>query len=293
MGNAMTAVRLQAEPVAKPWGRRDLAPWAADVAADVAGDGAAIGELIYRRPDRCLGSDAALLVKTIFTSERLSVQVHPTDAAARARGLPHGKDEAWIVLAADPGATIGCGFTAAAGAADLRAAAQSGAIVDLLDWRPVAAGSVFQVPAGTVHAIGGGITLFEVQQNLDITYRLHDYGRDRALHLDEGLAVARRGVSPATPLPRALGAGRTVLIDGGAFVVERVRLNGAAALAPADRRPVWLAAVAGGGSIDGTPFAAGEVWCCDSGTGLEGQAELLLAYPGGEVVADVWSGVAA
>lgn len=285
----MTAVRLHAEPVAKPWGRRDLAPWAADVTAA----GAAVGELIYRRPDQRLGSDAALLVKTIFTSERLSVQVHPTDAAARARGLPHGKDEAWIVLAADPGATIGCGFTAAADAADLRAAAQSGAIVALLDWRPVAAGSVFQVPAGTVHAIGGGITLFEVQQNLDITYRLHDYGRGRALHLDAGLAVALRDVSPATPLPRALGAGRTVLIDGGAFVVERVRLGGAAALAPADRRPVWLAAVAGGGSIDGTPFAAGEVWCCDSGTGLEGQAELLLAYPGGEVVADVWSGVAA
>ncbi len=278
----MTAVRLQPEMVAKPWGRHVLAPWSADLAADTA----PIGELIYRLP---AGQDnAALLLKAIFTSERLSVQVHPTDAAAREVGLPHGKDEAWIVLAADPGATIGFGLTRPAGAAELRAAAETGVIVDLLDWRPVAAGSVFNVSAGTIHAIGGGVTVLEVQQNLDVTYRMHDYGRGRPLHLDAALAVARREPSPAAAPPREFDD-RTILIDGPRFVVERLRLDQPLALIPAPGRPVWLAVTAGSGTADGAPIAAGEVWYCDGHAEIAGHAELLLAYPGGAAVERLWS----
>lgn len=277
----MTAVRLQPEPVAKPWGRRDLWPWAADIGSD----DAPIGELIYRHPDV---ADPALLLKTIFTSERLSVQVHPSDAEAQARGLPHGKDEAWIVLAAEPGATIGYGLTAVVGEKELRAAAQDGAIVDMLDWRPVVAGSVFEVPAGTIHAIGDGVTVLEVQQNLDITYRLHDYGRGRALHLDDGLAVARREPAPAAAAPRQVGD-RAILVQCSRFVIERVRLDGRAALAPAHERPVWLAALSGEATIGGAPLSAGEVWYCDGDAALAGSAELVLAYPGGELAAALWT----
>lgn len=172
-------MKLEHQRVDKPWGRVDLsAPF----------DGAGRTGEIWFDP---VAPATALLVKFIFTSERLSIQVHPDDDQARARGLANGKTECWYIVDAEPGATIGIGLRRSVDAAALRAAALDGAIVDLLDWRPVVAGDFLFVPAGTVHAIGGGITLIEVQQTSDVTYRLYDYGRPRELHLDDGIAVAR------------------------------------------------------------------------------------------------------
>jgi mannose-6-phosphate isomerase len=96
----------------------------------------------------------------------------------------------WHILSAAPGAQIALGFTQPVGAEALRAAAVSGEIESLLRWIPVSAGDTYFIPAGTVHAIGGGITLCEIQQNSDITYRLYDYGRPRELHLDRALEAA-------------------------------------------------------------------------------------------------------
>lgn len=152
--------------------------------------GRKIGELWFDGP-----ADAPLLVKYLFTSDRLSVQVHPNDEQARARGL-RGKSECWYVVEAEPGASIGLGLKRKVTADGLHAAALDGSIVELLDWRPVTAGDFLAVPAGTIHAIGGGITLVEIQQNSDVTYRLYDYGRPRELHLDDALAVANRGPYP-------------------------------------------------------------------------------------------------
>ncbi len=282
----MTAVQLRVEPVAKPWGRRALLPWHADVAAGAR----SIGELIYRLP---AGAAAPpLLLKALFTRERLSVQVHPGDAAAKTLGHACGKDEAWIVLAAEPGAATGLGLKAEVSEAALRAAAMDGSIVDMLDWRPVAAGDVIYVEAGTIHAVGGGITLIEVQQNLDLTFRLYDYGSDRPLQLDAALRVARREPQP-TVQPAGCIGDRQILSSGGKFTIERIRLDGAARLAPAGGRPVWAAVIAGAGRFDAAAFGKGQVWYCDAATTVAGSAELLLAYPGGDPVASLWTGTTA
>jgi mannose-6-phosphate isomerase len=171
--------------VAKPWGRDSLpAPF-------VAPAGERIGEIWFEPPPEL----PRLLVKYIFTSEKLSVQVHPSDAQ-----LPgHGKEECWLIVAAEPGANIGIGFREELSKEAMRQAALDGSIEHLLEWHPVTAGDFFYIPAGTVHAIGAGVCLIEVQQNSDITYRLYDYGRDRELHLDEGVAVAS-----GEPYPRGL-----------------------------------------------------------------------------------------
>lgn len=173
-------VRLSPQLVAKPWGRTDLP-------ACFKGGADRIGEVWFDDPDQAL----PILVKWLFTSERLSIQVHPNDAQARSLGLSAGKEECWIVTHASPGATLGIGTRHALTAAELHEAALSGALETLMDWHPVQAGDWFHIPPGTVHAIGAGITLVEIQQNADITYRLYDYGRPRDLHLEDGIPVSQ------------------------------------------------------------------------------------------------------
>ena len=173
---------LETRTVEKPWGRDKLpAPF-------VAPAGKRIGEIWFEPPQDL----PQLLVKYIFTSEKLSVQVHPTDAQTEAKGLGRqGKSECWVVIDAEPGAVLGIGFDHAIDHVTMRTAALDGSIEGLLTWHRVRRGDFFYIPANTVHAIGGGVSIIEVQQNSDITYRLYDYGRPRELHLDAGIAVAR------------------------------------------------------------------------------------------------------
>lgn len=201
--------KLSARLVEKPWGRTELPAMFGDTG------GRKIGELWFDGP-----ADAPLLVKYIFTSERLSVQVHPNDEQARARGLPSGKSECWYVIEAEPGASIGLGLSREVAEDELRAAALDGSIVELLDWRPVGAGDFLAVPAGTIHAIGGGISLVEVQQNSDVTYRLYDYGRPRELHLEDALAVADRRPYPQGLLRKVDPARDELLLEGPPLRVE-------------------------------------------------------------------------
>lgn len=173
--------RLVAHAVEKPWGRTDIPSHVA------ANDGSRIGE-VWFSPEQ--GIDLPLLVKYIFTSEKLSVQAHPNDEQARQYGLAGGKSECWYVLDAAPDARLGIGLCQDLTAEELRAAALDGSIESLMEWKPVQPGSFYLIPAGTVHAIGGGVALVEIQQNNDVTYRLYDYGRPRELHLDQGVAVS-------------------------------------------------------------------------------------------------------
>jgi mannose-6-phosphate isomerase len=199
------AVRLKRQYVEKPWGRTELpAPFEPT-------DGRRIGEVLF------VGPDLPLLVKYLFTSDRLSVQVHPDDHQARARGLQRGKSECWYVLDAEQGATIGLGLTRETSADELREAAMSGDIVELMDWRPVAGGDFFFIAPGTIHAIGGGISLLEFQQSSDITYRLYDYGRARELHLDDGIAVANRQPYPKQFHLQVREDEDCILVDGPDF----------------------------------------------------------------------------
>ena len=114
-------------------------------------------------------------MKLLFTSERLSVQVHPDDG----EDGPRGKTEMWHILEAEPGAAIALGFREPITRERLREATRTGEIERLLNWMPVKAGETYFTPAHTVHAIGAGIVLCEIQQNSDVTYRLWDYGRPR------------------------------------------------------------------------------------------------------------------
>ena len=256
----MTAIGLRAVPVERVWGRHDLPPGFPRL-----GEGVPVGEIWFEPP-----GDAPLLVKYLFTAERLSVQVHPDDATARAKGLPRGKDEAWFILDAAPDARIGLGLTREVSGAALRAAAVDGSIEDLLAWRPVSPGELLYAPAGTIHAIGAGIALIEIQQNLDVTYRLYDYGRPRELHLDEGIAAASPGPWAPPPAP----ADGTVLAAGGAFRVER-RTTGGRLEGPALVVPLRAA-----GTIDGAPLATGAAWQVDGSCELDGRGiDLLAAFP--------------
>ena len=112
------------------------------------------------------------------------------------RGSHPGKEEWWLVTAARAGASLGIGLRRSVADDALRAAALDGSIIALMEWFPVKAGDFFHIPPGTIHAIGAGVDIIEVQQNADVTYRLHDYGRGRELHLDAGIAVARRVAHP-------------------------------------------------------------------------------------------------
>ncbi len=174
-------MKLQRHFLEKPWGRGDTA------ARFGAPSGQKTGEIWYEGAP----PDFGLLAKYLFTSEKLSIQVHPDDAQAAARGHASGKTEFWYVTDAQSGATIGLGTKSPMTSSALREAALSGTIEDMIDWRDIAAGDSFLVPPGTIHAIGPGVTLVEIQQNADITYRLYDYGRPRELHLDDGIAVTR------------------------------------------------------------------------------------------------------
>jgi mannose-6-phosphate isomerase len=209
----MTAA-LPTRQVEKPWGKDTLpAPF-------VAPAGQRIGEIWFEPP----AALPDLLVKYIFASEALSVQVHPSDAQTIAKGLGRqGKEECWLIVDAEPGATLGIGFDAALDEEAMRAAALDGSIEHLMTWHAVAPGDFFYIPANTVHAIGAGVSLIEVQQNSDITYRLYDYGRPRELHLEDGVAVSKGEVYALDRWHQRVPAeGSRQLVDGPLFVLDQV-----------------------------------------------------------------------
>jgi len=139
-------------------------------------------------------------------------------------GMPNGKSEAWYILSAEPDARIGVGLEHRVTPQQLYASIKDGSITELVHWRPVAKDDVIYIPAGTIHAIGAGIVLAEIQQRSDATFRLFDFGRQRELHEDNGVAVAHPWPLRATSNPIRLTAARTALIASPHFVLERVEL---------------------------------------------------------------------
>lgn len=260
---------LATEAVAKVWGREHLpAPFEAP-------PGERIGEIWFETPPALEG----LLAKYLFTSEKLSVQVHPSDAQAPAG--KRGKEECWLILDAEPGATIALGFKRAVGADEMRAAAEDGSIEDLLDWKRVAAGDFFYLPAGTVHAIGPGLALVEVQQESDITYRLYDYGRPRELHLDEAMRVARGEPYPESLHRRLDPEVSAMLVDGPHFLLAHVTGNDTAATAGRFGGAVQLLPLEGGVAIGGERIEPGHSGWAESLDAVEFSPEgrCLVAAP--------------
>jgi mannose-6-phosphate isomerase len=237
---------LPGRMVEKPWGRDRLPlPFRTP-------SGKRIGEIWFEPPPEL----DDLLIKYLFTGEKLSVQVHPSDGQAPAGA--RGKDECWLILDAEPGARLAVGFEQAIGSEAMREAALDGSIEELLAWHAVSPGDFFYLPAGTVHAIGAGITLVETQQNSDVTYRLYDYGRPRELHLDEAIAVARGGPHPAD-CRRRVSEGSLSLVTGPHFRLDR--LCGAPDAETARRYaggPLLVLPLADGAQIAGAPLERGE-----------------------------------
>ena len=273
MPTELAAVRV----VHKPWGGDDLQPW-----SDVDGSGDAVGELWFERADKDAPAPA-LLLKLLFTSERLSIQVHPDDTYARAMGMPNGKSEAWYILSAKPDAQIGAGLKHQVTPQQLRASIRDGSIAELIDWRPVAKGDAIYIPAGTIHAIGAGIVLAEIQQRSDATFRLFDYGRQRELHEDNGVAVAHPWPLRAPGNPIRLTAERTVLVASKHFVLERVELPEGSSWALLAEPETWMLTLDGHAAIGLTMASIGQTVFIGGGrTSIEvGKNGLsaLIAYP--------------
>ena len=265
----MSALRLLPQKrVAKVWGR-DALPAPFDGPQEER-----IGEIWFEPP----GEFDALLAKYLFTSEKLSVQVHPDDA--RARSGTTGKDECWLVIEAEPHAQLAIGLEREVPREELAAAARDGSVERLLTWHDAQAGDFFYLPAGTIHAIGPGLSLIEIQQNSDITYRLYDYGRPRELHLEQALEVADRGPYPPGHHRRLPENGAAALVEGPKFRLERVVAE------EDDWRerfvgPTLIMPVCGTVVLGDVTVAAGECAVADEVTAstLSNDAQVLLAQP--------------
>lgn len=240
--------RLAPEAHEKIWGSPNTAPWFDNPA------GRKIGELWFRA-----SAGFPILAKILFTSESLSVQVHPDDDYA-AQFASRGKTEMWHVLRAEPGARVALGLKEPVSPERFRKACGTAAVVDLLNWFPARAGDTFLTPAGTVHAIGGGLTICEVQQNSDITYRLYDYDRpDRDLHLDHGIRVSRLKSHPGTTAPASIGASRHLLAESDYFRTERLKIEGSCACESPRKNTLYIA-LEGSGTMAGIPFTQGQAF---------------------------------
>jgi len=237
-------LRLPTLFLEKVWGSTNLLPWYPNPGQTK------VGEVWFQ-------ADLPLLVKFVFTSDRLSVQVHPNDDFAREHENSRGKTEMWYIMRADPGARIAIGFRESISRERLREASLSGEIEQLLNWLEVQAGDAFFIPAGTVHAIGGGLAICEIQQYSDVTYRLYDYGRPRELHLDKGIQVSLTEASS----PKSV----MLPIDCQYFHTELARTTSSLLYKPEPERFHIVIFISGAGSIAGRQFQEGEAWLVPAG----------------------------
>src|SRR5436189_1086616 len=214
----MAIEHARAHALPKPWGVADLRPW-----SNARHDGNTIGEIRYERSGPAAVAPL-LLLKLLFTNQPLSIQVHPDDTFAQSISLLNGKTEAWYVLSAVPEAKVALGLKRRLTPQQLRHAADDGSISSLVVWQGVCAGDTIFVAAGTIHAIGAGLVIAEVQQRSDATFRLFDHGRGRELHIDRAIAVADAGPARGRVRQNRLSDERTLLVSGPHFVLERIEL---------------------------------------------------------------------
>lgn len=305
----------------KPWGGRRLERYGIDLPAEVPvgealvtageavvtagyGAGATLDAIVALDPAAHLGSIASpvaevggrfpLLVKLIDAASNLSIQVHPNDQQAAPLGRL-GKTEAWHVLHADPGANLYLGIRPGVSLEEFRTAATrlDGSSADLMRTMPARPGTTVLIPAGTIHALGAGVMVYEVQQPSDVTYRLDDWGRldasgnPRETHLDAGFGVARAEAIPEPIVPvslRAAAGERHLLAACRYFALERVELPAQGSIDivhPATPTVITLlhgSAVAG--RLDLANGASVVIWPSLSGTSVRVTAPttMLVAY---------------
>lgn len=260
--------------------------------------GETLPRLIARHGARLTGAGHEnpfpLLLKLLDAKSSLSVQVHPNDAYAMAHEGKLGKTEAWVILHAEAGAELCYGLREGVTLPMLRAALTGGQdVAPMIATTKVTAGDVLYMPSGMVHAIGGGITLYEIQQSSDVTYRLWDYnrtnekGEKRELHVEKSLDVIDPTLTgQRAKLPEAAEAGVHTVLDVEAFRLQCACVEGELTLTPnpqsftmftalADLTLAWpngrLALKAGGSAL--IPAAASEMT-------VQGTGRALLASAG-------------
>jgi mannose-6-phosphate isomerase len=273
----MTIEYARARALPKPWGILDLRPW-----SNARHDSGLIGEIWYERRET---ADSSLLLKMLFTNQPLSIQVHPDDAFAHSIGLTSGKTEAWYVLSATPDAKVALGLSQRLTPQQLRKAVGDGSILDLVVWQNVSSGDAIFVPAGTIHAIGAGLVIAEIQQRSDATFRMFDHGRKRDLHIENAVAVANAGPAHCRVQPNQITDERTLLVSNLHFVFERIELAPNSAWYMATEQETWLLVISGGARAGSFDFAIGDAIFVQSDrvnihagpTGMVG----LAAYTGG------------
>lgn len=271
----MSFERATARVISKPWGSHDLRPWNGDAQQ------AAVGELLFERTDPTT-PDPSLLFKLLFTRQDLSIQVHPGDDDAKAMGMANGKTEAWYVLSAEEDTRVAIGLERPLNRAELTTSIADGSIAERVDWRAANAGDAFFIKAGTIHAIGAGLVIAEIQQRSDATFRLFDHGRSRDLHVDEALAVA--DLAPTTPggIPINLTVERIKLASCPFFVFERVDLLPKTAWEIHVECETWALVIDGEATFGFMRTRMGDVFYADEGktavaVGSNG-ITILLAY---------------
>lgn len=271
----MSFERTTARVIFKPWGRYDLGPWNGD------GYQGAVGELLFERTDPQT-PDPSLLLKLLFTRQDLSIQVHPDDDCAKKMGMANGKTEAWYVLAADEDARVGIGLGRPLTKTELKNSIADGSIADLVDWRIAGAGDAFFVKAGTIHGIGAGLVIAEIQQRSDTTFRLFDHGRSRDLHADQAVVVADLALTKPDAIPINLTVERIKLVSCPFFVFERVHLPPKTAWEIQVECETWALVIGGEATIGFMRARVGDAFYADEGktavaVGGNG-VTILLAY---------------
>ncbi len=240
--------------------------------------GRALGDLAVECGETLLGAARPsatggfpLLVKLLDACEHLSVQVHPNEVYAAAHPPAVSKTESWYVLEADPGSFLFNGVSPGVTHEDLAAACNSGTIFDLLDRKPAIPGDVHHISAGTVHALGAGVMVAEIQTPSDTTYRLYDWGSEygrppREIHIADGLGSVLLEPPAQAPAPPAGTSGKRLLIDTDFYrIIEHRPAGDPISLAGSEAAACRIVLVASGsvvlhstlGEFDDVPMAKG------------------------------------
>ncbi len=202
-------VQSTADPLAEAW-VLSCHPDGSSVVADGPWAGRTLRSCLEEAGTKALGThcdrfrDFPVLIKLIDAERELSIQVHPSDEYARTHEGQYGKTEMWVALKAEPHACLYYGFEREVSREEYAAAIAGGTLTELLHRVPVQQGDVFFIPAGTLHAIGAGLVMAEIQQNSNVTYRVYDYnrvgadGKPRPLHVEKALEVT--DLHPVKPL---------------------------------------------------------------------------------------------
>ena len=236
--------KTDCSPLAETW-ECSTHPDGQSVVASGPDGGKTLGEVLRRHPEylgthpiQTMGGrpELPILIKLIDARDDLSVQVHPDDEYALARENSLGKTEMWYVLSAQKGASLVCGFNQDVTVPRLRNALEKGAIEKYLNRVPVQKDDLFYIEAGTVHALGAGTIVAEIQESSNLTYRLYDYnrvdkkGNKRELHVDKALDVINLSYSanprqPMRVLRYKRGCAGELLMRCKYFQVERLLVN--------------------------------------------------------------------